>query len=56
MYATAGEDVVKKMLCNSVMYLLFQSGNASDGTTGDVEIARVHLEPLQIMWQELVKE
>jgi len=56
MYATAGEDVVEKMLSNSVMYLLFQSGNASDGTPGDVEIARVHLEPFQIMWKELVKE
>lgn len=56
MYATADEDVVEKMLCNSVMYLLFQSRPASEGATGVVEIARVHLEPFQIMWQELVKE
>lgn len=56
MYATADEDVVEKMLCNSVMYLLFQSRPASEGAPGEVEIARVHLEPFQIMWQELVKE
>ena len=56
MYATADEDVVEKMLCNSVMYLLFQSRPASEGAPGVVEIARVHLEPFQIMWQELVKE
>lgn len=56
MYATADEDVVEKMLCNSVMYLLFQSRPASKGAPGEVEIARVHLEPFQIMWQELVKE
>ncbi len=56
MYATADEDVVEKMLCNSVMYLLFQSRPASEGAPGEVEIARLHLEPFQIMWQELVKE
>lgn len=56
MYATADKDVVEKMLCNSVMYLLFQSRPASEGAPGEVEIARVHLEPFQIMWQELVKE
>lgn len=56
MYATADEDVVEKMLCNSVMYLLFQSRPASEGAPGEVEIARAHLEPFQIMWQELVKE
>ncbi len=56
MYATADEDVVEKMLCNSVMYLSFQSRPASEGAPGEVEIARVHLEPFQIMWQELVKE
>ena len=56
MYATAEKDVVEKMLCNSVMYLLFQSRPASEGAPGEVEIARVHLEPFQIMWQELVKE
>lgn len=56
MYATADEDVVEKMLCNSFMYLLFQSRPASEGAPGEVEIARVHLEPFQIMWQELVKE
>lgn len=56
MYATADKDVVEKMLCNSVMYLLFQSRPASEGAPGVVEIARVHLEPFQIMWQELVKE
>lgn len=56
MYATADEDVVEKMLCNSVMYLLFQSRPASEGAPVEVEIARVHLEPFQIMWQELVKE
>lgn len=51
-----GEDLVEIMICNSVLYFLVQRANASDGTIGDVEIARVHLEPLQIMWQELVKE
>lgn len=56
MYATADEDVVEKMLCNSVMYLLFQSRPASEGAPGEVEIARVHLKPFQIMWQKLVKE
>lgn len=56
MYATADKDVVEKMLCNSVMYLLFQSRPASEGAPGEVEITRVHLEPFQIMWQELVKE
>lgn len=56
MQASADETVVKKMLSNPIMYLLFQSGNAPDGTLGEVEVARVNLKPLHKLWKEHVNE
>lgn len=56
MNASADEDVVQKMLTHPVMYLLFQSGDAKDGTPGELEVARVNLLPMQALWKEHVKE
>lgn len=54
MQASADETIVKKTLSNSIMYLLFQSGNTPDGALGEVEVARVNLEPLHSLWKEHV--
>lgn len=55
MQASADETVVEKMLAHQVMYLLFQSDTAADGTPGELEIARVNLAPLQSIWKEHIK-
>ena len=55
MQASADETVVEKMLTHPVMYLLFQSDTAADGTPGELEVARVNLAPLQSVWKEHVK-
>lgn len=56
MYASAGADVVKKMLNNEVMYLVFRSAKTPNGDLGETEIARVNLFPFQVLWQEIVGE
>lgn len=56
MRASADEEVVKMMLSHPVMFLLFQSGNAPDGTTGEAEVAKVNLVPLHDLWKEHVTE
>lgn len=55
MWASADEDVVIKMLSHPVMYLLFQSEDAADGTQGELEVALVILEPMQTLWKEHIK-
>ncbi len=52
MYAKAGADVVKKMLVNEVMYLVFRSADTPDGEPGEIETARIMLEPFQRQWKE----
>lgn len=56
MAATAGNDVVQKMLTYPVVYLLFRSSRTENGEPGELEVARLHLEPLQILRQEVVHE
>lgn len=48
----AGADVVKKMLVNEVMYLVFRSADTPDGEPGEIETARIMLEPFQRQWKE----
>lgn len=55
MQASADETVVEKMLAHQVMYLLFQSDTAADGTSGEIEVARVNLAPFQSIWKEHIK-
>lgn len=52
MYAKAGADVVKIMLVNEVMYLVFRSADTPDGEPGEIETARIMLEPFQRQWKE----
>lgn len=57
MQASADESIVSKMLSYPVMYLIFQSEDADDGTPGEIEVARVLLQPMQTLWwKEHVKE
>lgn len=56
MAAFAEGEVVKKMLTCPVVYLLFRSSETEHGDPGELEVARLDLEPLQIAWQELVYE
>ena len=56
MYASAGASVVKKMLANEVMYLVFRSAKTPNEGLGETEIARVELFPFQVLWQEMVVE
>ena len=52
----AAKGFVMKMLSHPVMYLLFKSGQAADGTPGEIEAARVALAPMQAAWKEHVEE
>lgn len=52
MYASAGADVVEKMLEYDQMYILFSSGSTLDGSRGPNEAARVGLMYFQDKYSE----
>ena len=53
MYASAGPEVVEKMMSNAVMYLLFRSAETESGDPGELEVASVSLEPFHTIWKEI---
>ena len=54
MYASAGADVVEKMLAYDQMYILFSGGSSLDGRTAVNEMARVGLMYFQDKYTEVV--
>ena len=52
MYASAGADIVEKMLEYDQMYILFSSGSTLDGSQGPTETARVGLMYFQDKYTE----
>ena len=54
MYASAGADVVEKMLEYDLMYILFSGGSALDGSVGTNEMARLGLMYFQDKYTEAV--
>jgi hypothetical protein len=54
MYASAGSDIVEKMLEYDLMYILFSSGSSLDGRQGTNEMARVGLMYFQDKYTEAV--
>lgn len=54
MYASAGADVVEKMLEYDLMYILFSGGSSLDGSVGTNEMARLGLMYFQDKYTEAV--
>ena len=54
MYASAGADVVEKMLEYDLMYILFSGGSTLDGSVGTNEMARLGLMYFQDKYTEAV--
>lgn len=54
MYASAGADVVEKMLEYDLMYILFSGGSTLDGSAGTNEMARLGLMYFQDKYSEAV--
>ena len=54
MYASAGADVVEKMLEYDLMYILFSGGSTLDGSVGTNEMARLGLMYFQEKYTEAV--
>ena len=54
MYASAGSDIVEKMLKYDQMYILFSSGSTLDGSQGPNETVRVGLMYFQDKYTEAV--
>lgn len=53
-YATAGADIVEKMLEYDLMYLLFRSGTTPNGEAGENEMARIDLMYFQDKYSEVL--
>ena len=54
MYAIGDASIVEKMLNNDVAYLMFVSGESSNGDPGETEIARLGLSSFQELWKKKV--
>ena len=55
MYAVTAPSAVQMMLQYDTMFLMFKSGPSADGSSDEIETARVPLEPFQKLWKESVR-
>ena len=56
LYVVAGEDLVRRMMENDVMYLLYESAATSAGVPGEDEVAQVPLRPFQDKFKEATRK